>query len=254
MNPLYVIDLDDNIGQTLKNCPPGETPLEPMAIDRSGKPLCFMTPKQQAMFKHLSLTGSLLPCTGRNREKFSRMVIAFNGYAIVAYGGAILLPTGGFEPGWRSYVLGQAAGIVNDLDRLRTSAQALVDMLGYDIDLEILGEDFEDGVTTPLYIEAKLRGGEKNQFDHLERVWKDVQPKGWKFHRNGHTMTSMPSFLGKTPALSYFLQEINPPRAFTVGMGDSTTDGDFMALCDYAMMPVRSQIFRLLKEAIDVSR
>lgn len=254
MNPLYVIDLDDNIGQTLKNCPPGETPLVPMSIDKAGKPLCFMTPKQQEMFKHLSRTGMLLPCTGRNKEKFSRMVIEFNGYAIVAYGGAILQPDGQFEPGWRAFVQSQAAGIANDLIRLRDSATSLVEMLGYKIDVELLGEDFEAGQTTHLYAEAKLRGGDNAQFEHLQRVWADVQPAGWKLHRNGHTMASMPSFLGKVPALRYFLEHINPPRAFTVGMGDSTTDGDFMALCDYAMMPVRSQIFTLLKGAIDVSR
>lgn len=198
MNPLYVIDLDDNIGQTLRNCPPGETPLVPMSIDKAGKPLCFMTPKQQEMFKHLSRTGMLLPCTGRNREKFRRMLLAFNGYAIVAYGGAILLPDGSFEPGWRKFVQKQAAGIAQDLNRLRDSAKPLVDMLGYKIDVELLGEDFEEGQTTPLYAEAKLRGGDHAQLAHLERVWKDVQPSGWKLHRNGHTMAAMPSFLGKT--------------------------------------------------------
>lgn len=254
MGPLYVVDIDDNLGQTLNKCPPGQTPLVPMSIDRAGKPLCFMTPKQQAMFKHLSATGCLLPCTGRNREKFNRVVVAFNGYAIVAYGGAIIQPDGNFEPGWRTFVQSEAAGIKGDLVRLHDSAKALVDLLGYKMDIDLLGEDFEEGQTTHLYAEAKLRGGDDSQFAHLQRVWQDVQPAGWKLHRNGHTMASMPSFLGKAPALRYFLQHINPDCAFTVGMGDSTTDGDFMSLCDYALMPVRSQIFDLLREFIDVSR
>lgn len=247
MGPLYFVDLDDNLGQLKKKCPVDARELSVMAVGLDGHPSSYMTGKQVAMFTMLDSTGLVVPCTGRNSGAYSRMRLPFRGWAIISYGAAILLPGGRFDPIWQEFITKSAALVEPVLAELQGLATETIRQGGLTISCQLHGESFNDRFT-PLYVEAKLRGPDAAELEHFQATLLKYAPVGWKHHRNDHTLALMPPFLGKRPAVRFFLDHVAPLHTFSVGMGDSTTDGDFMAECDYAMMPTNSQIFGLLKE------
>jgi hydroxymethylpyrimidine pyrophosphatase-like HAD family hydrolase len=254
--PLYIVDIDDNLGHAASKCEPGSGPLTLMSVDRDGQPGSFMTPKQVAFFEHLRTTGNVVPCTGRDRAGLGRMRIPLDGWAIVSFGGAIVQPDGSFEPRWQTHVQTESARVSAIINELLLFAQGTCQHRGWDIRCEIIGERFREDELTPLFVQMKQR---KNatlaDMDALQAMVSPLVPTGWRIHRNSNTLALLPPFLRKGLALQFFLNELAPAHPFTVGMGDSTDDAGYMAVCDYAMMPTRSQIFgSISKEVTDVSR
>jgi hypothetical protein len=100
----------------------------------------------------------------------------------------------------------------------------------------------EEGL--PLYVLAKHPDGDAEALAAaIDRVVPEVPP-GWTVHRNGNNAAFLPPFLGKQHAVAFLLPELRRqhPDAPVIGVGDSLTDAPFMALCDFAMMPGRSQL------------
>lgn len=256
VNPLYIVDIDDNLGHSVGKCNPADGPFTLMSVDREGRDGSYMTTKQVAVFEHLRSTGNIAACTGRDRAGLLRMRIPLDGWAIVSFGGAIVQPDGSFEPRWRAHIEAESARVQAIIGELLAFAEGSCAHHGWDIRCEIIGENFREGELTPLLVQLKQRkGATAADMDALQRLVSPLVPEGWRVHRNTNTLALLPPFLRKGLALQFFLRELAPPHSFTVGMGDSTDDAGYMALCDYAMMPVRSQIFgSISKEVTDVSR
>lgn len=68
------------------------------------------------------------------------------------------------------------------------------------------------------------------------------------WHLNGNNLAVLPKIINKESAVSYLIDSYKQqhPELLTFGAGDSKTDAPFMALCDYALIPKNTQLFKSL--------
>lgn len=238
MRAIALVDLDDTLFQTLGKCPP-DVPAEalaPIGYARDGAPLSYATPRQMSFLSWLSDSTLLVPVTARSRDALDRVRIDWT-RAVCAHGGLILDGEGAADPRWHARMAAEAdahaASLASLSDRVADEAGEAA------LRVRVLAEN---GV--PLYVLAKHPEGDAAALaEVIGRVVPDV-PAGWTIHLNGNNAAFLPPFLGKQHAVAFLLPELRRqyPRAPVIGIGDSLTDAPFMALCDFAMMPSRSQL------------
>lgn len=238
MRAIALVDLDDTLFQTLGKCPP-DVPAEalaPIGYARDGAPLSYATPRQLSFLSWLSDSTLLVPVTARSRDALDRVRIPWT-RAICAHGGLILDGDGDADPRWHERMAAEADAHAGSLAAL---SQRVLDEAG-DSALRVRVLE-EDGV--PLYVLAKHPEGDAAVLAAtIGKVVEDV-PAGWTVHLNGNNAAFLPPFLGKQHAVAFLMPELRRryPDAPVIGIGDSLTDAPFMALCDFAMMPSRSQL------------
>lgn len=96
----------------------------------------------------------------------------------------------------------------------------------------------------PLYILAKHGQADAGALHAIVRRALPTLPDGWTLHLNDNNAALLPPHLGKQHAVAYLLTRLRSehPDAPVIGIGDSLTDAPFMALCDFAVLPTRSQL------------
>lgn len=233
---IALVDLDDTLFQTIGKCPEdvAADALTPLGFAKDGAALSFATPRQMAFLDWLAETTHLVPVTARSLDALRRVRIGFTA-AICAHGGVILSEDGAADPDWHARIAAEAARVAPDLERLAGLLQAEDAALAVRVLTE--GE-------TPLYVLAKHPARDDAALHGAAaRIAREV-PAGWTTHVNGNNVALMPPFLGKQHAVAHILPGLRArfPDAPVIGIGDSLTDAPFMALCDYAMMPSRSQL------------
>ena len=102
MRVVCFVDIDDTIIQTEQKCPPGVS-LEPVAVDRQGVPVSFMTPLQATLLK-LVENADWIPTTGRSLEALQRVHLRFGSYHITNHGAVVTDRDGERDPEWASLV------------------------------------------------------------------------------------------------------------------------------------------------------
>src|SRR5687767_11844338 len=121
MRTVVFLDLDDTVFQTRPKCPPGE-PLRPAALGRDGLPLSFSTPRQQTLLD-LFASATVVPTTARNLDAFRRVRLPFTSFAVLDFGGVVLLPDGTPDPAWDAIVRPQALALAGELKHLASVLQ-----------------------------------------------------------------------------------------------------------------------------------
>lgn len=238
MRAIALVDLDDTLFQTLGKCPP-DVPAEalaPIGYARDGAPLSYATPRQMSFLSWLSDSTLLVPVTARSRDALDRVRIDWT-RAVCAHGGLILDGSGAPDPRWHERMAAEAGAHATSLSAL--SQRILDEAPGASLRVRVLEEE-----GLPLYVLAKHPDGDAEALAAaIDRVVPEV-PAGWTVHRNGNNAAFLPPFLGKQHAVEFLLPELRRqyPDAPVIGIGDSLTDAPFMALCDFAMMPSRSQL------------
>jgi hypothetical protein len=236
MRAIALVDLDDTLFQTRRKCPPDVPPdaLVPLGFARDGSPLSYATPRQQSFIAWLSETAWFVPVTARSRDALNRVRIPFT-TAICAHGGVIVGEDGEPDPDWSAHIAREAAQHRPALEDLASQVSAA----GPGLAVRILTEE---GIG--LYLLVKDPGQEEAALDAAVDRVAHALPEGWTLHRNGNNAAFMPPFLSKAKAVEALLPRLRArhPRAPVIGIGDSITDAPFMSLCDFAMMPPRSQL------------
>jgi hypothetical protein len=236
MRAIALVDLDDTLFQTLRKCP-SDVPhdaLVPLGFARDGSPLSYATPRQQSFIAWLSDTAWFVPVTARSRDALNRVRIPFTA-AICAHGGMIVGEDGAPDAEWRAHIAAEAAQHRPALEALAAQVTAA----GRDLAVRILTEE---GIG--LYLLVKDPGQDEHVLNAAIDQVAHRLPGGWTLHRNGNNAAFMPPFLGKAKAVEALLPRLRArhPDAPVIGIGDSLTDAPFMAMCDFAMMPPRSQL------------
>jgi hydroxymethylpyrimidine pyrophosphatase-like HAD family hydrolase len=246
VNTFLFTDLDDTLFQTLAKCPPGQE-LAAAAFLADGRANSFSTPRQRALLELLAAQASLIPTTARDLASYQRvsLPISFTSYSIVNFGGLVLKPDGSLDTDW--YALMQA-----DMARAKAGLQ--------DITARLDAYCIQNGlpnrarVITDAGIEffALLKDPEKNlsRLNAIEKAviqpWLSHDGGDFVLHTNGNNHAILPKSLDKSRAVAYVsdLLRAEHGEILTLGMGDSRSDGPFLALCDYAISPRNSQLAR----------
>jgi len=240
MRAIALVDLDDTLFQTLRKCPP-DVPhdrLTPLGFTRDGDPLSYATPRQMRFIDWLAETTHMVPVTARSLDALRRARIPFAA-AVCAHGGVVLDEAGEVDAQWGEGIAAHAARHAEELAVLAQAISAEAETRGVAINARVLIEG-----DVPLYTLAKHADADHEAMYAVVDAAIPSLPEGWTDHRNGNNVALMPPYLGKHHAVAHILPSLRArfPEATVIGIGDSITDAPFMGLCDFAMMPTRSQL------------
>lgn len=239
MRRVVFVDLDDTLFQTQRKNPHAD---RLAAVDRDGKPLSFRCGRQEAFLDWLADDAMVIPVTGRNVDAFRRVTLPLGERAICSFGGVILDADGNPEPEWHGRMADAAGATAGTMDFLLGAVSDAAATHRVDARHRIIRD-----AGLPLYISVKHNAGLAEEMTRLASAVSPSVPEGWTLHINANNMALLPPFLGKAAAVAFFLERIlGEGPVLTVGVGDSLTDVGFMAMCDFAIAPSKSQIMSVL--------
>lgn len=234
--PLILADVDDTLFQTRGKC--GDWPdaaLTPMSWLADGSPSGFATPRQRALLGWLR-HGEVVPVTARSRDVLARVHIE-QAPAICANGGCIIGADGEPDRAWHEHLNALARDGIGPA-ALHREFTAGLDPAAYRH--WVAGEAGLD-----LYVVIKSNLPELDGLNALAAELTKRLPDGWRTHANGNNLAFLPPWLGKRPAVAYWLEQVRAetPERLVVGAGDSHSDAGFLDLTDIAMVPTASQLW-----------
>lgn len=242
---ITLVDLDDTLFQARRKCPTDvdEHRLTPLGFARDGSPLSFATPRQLNFLQWLAETTLLIPVTARSLDALRRVRIPFAA-AICAHGGVMMREFGTPDPDWAERMHAASAAVAPAL-------ASLVDTIARTAGAEPVSVRILAEGETPLYVLAKHDQADAEALAAVLDAAVPEPPVGWTVHRNGNNAAYLPPHLGKEKAVAALLPRLREehPDAAVIGIGDSHTDAPFMGLCDFAMLPARSQLGERLFDA-----
>ncbi|MFC5512981.1 hypothetical protein ACFPOU_17915 [Massilia jejuensis] len=243
-------DLDDTLFQTLEKCA-GRAALEPAAYYSDGSVCSYTTPAQRAFFGFINEGMTVIPTTARSLDSFERVSLGFNSYVLLNFGGIILQPDGGIERDWQGRMHGLMTAALPGLQALAARIDAWAARTGYAGRTRLV-----EDAGTPFFIVVKDPRKITANLETIEREvvlpWIADGNDGYCVHRNGNNLAILPASLDKANAVAYVTERLRREHGeiITFGMGDSRSDARFMADCDYAIIPRRTQLSRLTVETL----
>lgn len=241
-------DLDDTLFQTLEKCA-GRDALEPAAYYADGSICSYTTPAQRAFFSFASEGMTVIPTTARSLDSFERVALGFTSYVLLNFGGVILQPDGAIDRDWQGRMHGLMTAALPGLQDLARRIDAWAETTGYagrTRMVEDAGTPFFIVVKDPKKVTANLEKIERE----VVRPWIADGNGDYCVHRNGNNLAILPASLDKANAVGYVTERLRREHGeiITFGMGDSRSDARFMADCDYAIIPRRTQLASLTVE------
>lgn len=243
-------DLDDTLFQTLEKCAVREG-LEPAAYYSDGSVCSLTTPAQRAFFTFASEGMTVIPTTARSLDAFRRVDLGFSSYVILDFGGIILRPDGSIDRDWQGEMHAKMTAALPGLRQLAARINAWAERTGFKGRARLVedaGTPFFIVVKDPDKIATNLLPIE----DEVVRPWIADGHPDYCVHRNGNNLAILPVSLDKAHAVAYVTERLLREHGgiITFGMGDSRSDARFMADCDYAIIPRRTQLSSLTVEAL----
>lgn len=229
------LDLDDTLLQTAAKCPPGEE-VEPVAVDRAGQALSFMTRAQRRLLEFWRATGTVIPVTGRTDDALARVAIAFNSWRITHHGAVIRQPDGRLPGWWSARIQPLLAAAQPSLQDCAARLEAGAATGGYRVSRHSVAEWLS-------YVSVKA----DDDGVALSRVRAQLQEAGLPpeltLHYNGNNLALTVIGAQKHDAVRGVAAELERDGPIvTLGAGDSLTDLPFLRACDFALVPKGSQI------------
>lgn len=243
-------DLDDTLFQTLEKCATRDA-LEPAAYYSDGSICSYTTPAQRAFFAFASEGMTVIPTTARSLDAFRRVSLGFSSYAMLDFGGVILQPNGEIDRDWQGRMHALMTAALPGLEQLAARIDAWADKTGYGGRARLV-----EDAGTPFFIVIKDPDKVALNLERVEREavlpWIADEGREYCVHRNGNNLAILPRALDKAEAVRYVTERLRREHGdiVTFGMGDSRSDARFMADCDYAIIPRRTQLAKLTVEAL----
>jgi hydroxymethylpyrimidine pyrophosphatase-like HAD family hydrolase len=243
-------DLDDTLFQTLEKCAVKDA-LAPVAYYSDGSICSYTTPAQRAFFAFASEGMTVIPTTARSLDAFRRVDLGFSSYAVLEFGGIILQPDGAIDRDWQGRIHGLMTDALPGLQELAGRIDDWCARTGYGGRARLV-----EDAGTPFFIVIKDPDKVALNLERVEREavlpWIAGDGHAYCVHRNGNNLAILPTALDKAHAVAYVSERLRREHGdiVTFGMGDSRSDARFMADCDYAIIPRRTQLAKLTVEAL----
>lgn len=248
MKEFLFLDLDDTIFQTLRKCENQEN-LTIAAYLENGQPISYFSDKQKILLTRLTERAVIIPTTARSFAAFKRVNINFTNFAIVDFGGIILNPDGKADLAWLEQITNKAESSGGELIKIFEIINQFITKNKLDLRIRII-KDFE--IDFYIVIKNNSESSTKENLNYLYKSLSDNLINQYKtnfyIHYNDNNLSVIPNFLNKVHAVKYIISKLKTEYGESIiwGMGDSLTDKDFMSICDYAIMPTKSQVFSYL--------
>ena len=246
MQPYIFLDLDDTLFQTLRKCPEADHPhLQLRATLPDGTPNSFATPKQQWLWQWLAKDLRMVAVTARDFHAFGRVRLPFQEEVVLNHGAVILDKQRNLDTDWLANIL---ADLPDYHEKLLAVWEAVESYCASDSGFKLrLVNDFD--VTWYGVIKHRL-GTEAALQPLLAKVAKHpyLVDGSLYWHLNGNNLALLPKTINKAHAVDYLIKKYKRqhPGLITFAAGDSNTDMPFLALCDYALIPTNTQLFKAL--------
>ena len=271
---LILTDLDDSLFSTLRKIPlhlRDKATLAAKAANTVAGKDSFMTARQSAMVKWMDLTRCV-PVTARGTEAYSRVALAFGGPAAIVANGAVMLDKdGAVNAVWAARV----ATILQPLQEQLLQLPEILQKLAAQRSLDIRSWTVIEPSCGAAYVVAKCNddtdgAGLDKLLDDIKahlanctagKAGVSVNPvadsrtddladdraDNWRFHINGNNLSLTPVGISKAIATAWLLETLREDKELlTIGVGDSSSDLEFMRLCDAWLTPTGSQIDQML--------
>jgi hydroxymethylpyrimidine pyrophosphatase-like HAD family hydrolase len=248
MQSYIFLDLDDTLFQTLRKCALGadDPKLEVRAFLPDGTPNSFATHKQQWLWHWLARGFRIVPVTGRDVHAFDRVVLPFQEEVVLNHGAVILNKQRTIDNVWMDGMMQALPAYHEKLLGLWAEVEAYC--LRYNGFKHRLVIDFD---ITWYGVIKHVDGTEntlKTLLDSIIKAHPHIIDGSLYWHLNGNNLAVLPKIINKESAVSYLIAGYKQqhPELVTFGAGDSKTDAPFIALCDYALIPRDTQLFKSL--------
>ncbi len=248
MQRYIFLDLDDTLFQTLRKCEFGadDPKLQVRAYLPDGTPNSFATHKQQWLWDWLSQGFKIIPVTARDVHAFERCTLPFQEEVVINHGAVILDKQRQIDKVWMDNIMQslptyheKLVDLWADVERYANHYQGFKPRLVNDFDITWYG------------VIKHIDGTEATLTKLLEAVIKphaSIMDGSLYWHLNGNNLAVLPKIINKEDAVSYLMTHYKHqhPNLLTFGAGDSKTDAAFITLCDYALIPKNTQLFKSL--------
>jgi len=248
MQSYIFLDLDDTLFQTLRKCALGadDPKLQVRACLRDGTPNSYATHKQQWLWHWLEKGFKIVPVTGRDVHAFERVTLPFQEEVVLNHGAVILDKQRNIDSVWMDGMM-QALPKYHDklLDMWAEVESYCLRDNGFK---SRLVHDFD---TTWYGVIKHLDGTENTLKELLNSIIKQhphILEGSLYWHLNGNNLAVLPKIINKESAVRYLIDgyKRQHPELLTFGAGDSNSDAPFMSLCDYALIPKNTQLYKAL--------
>lgn len=244
--PLFVfVDLDDTLFCSARKCLP-DARLEPAALLLDGSVISYTNPGQRRLLHWLRQGATLIPVTARSLAGYSRVLLPFEGPAVVSFGAVILDNARQPDPLWERHMRAALAPAQPLLTQAGEMLNAAIAARG--LDVWARGVD-EFGQTQ--YLLAKHRSADVLALNTLRtevlQPWAAGRP-GWRVFQNDNNLVLLPPSLDKALAVAHLMAGLRGEHGeiLSIGIADSFSDAGFLGLCDFAMIPTRAQLAQRL--------
>jgi hypothetical protein len=240
-------DLDDTLFQTARKISQTDMAGAVQVAQALNGQHGLMTQAQAALSGWVDLDRAV-PVTARGSEAFSRVALLFGGPAIVANGAVILDADGAADPEWQDRVLATLAPHREALGGLPDHAHRLAANIGAEVRTWLVEEPACGGV----YAVVKVQPGTpETALSQIAPVLRETVTGAWRLHLNGNNLALIPPGISKAAATRFVLARMRQAGpVLAIGMGDSSSDLEFMRLCDLWMTPTGSQLDRAIAELV----
>ncbi|WP_374089416.1 hydrolase [Methylomicrobium lacus] len=248
MQNYIFLDLDDTLFQTLRKCEhgPNDPALEVRAFLPDGTPNSFATRKQQWLWQWFQKDFKIVPVTARDAGAFARVNLPFREEVVLNHGAVILDKNRQFDPPWMERMRDLLPDYYQKLLAVWEDVQVFAGRHeGYKLRLV---RDFEIDWFGVVKHQSGLEAPLKALLEDIVRPHPFVRDGSLYTHLNGNNLALLPKIINKEDAVQYLLDHYRQqhPEILTFGAGDSRTDAPFLTLCDYALIPKNTQLFKTL--------
>ena len=246
VKPYIFVDLDDTLFQTNRRCTPSDH-FTIATLDKTGNPLSFMNPKQKMFVDWMNQTGKLIAVTARSVEALSRVKLSFEYGAVCSHGGTVLNADGSVDQQWHAQVeavLKPYQPLLQELiDLLMEAAKPLGSIRTWIVEENGLG----------LYAVAKQNEPVALFLRQLIKQLPEKYQSEFYMHSNGNNLAIIPKVISKAFAVRYLMQHKleDIDHSFLLGFGDSLSDIEFLAECDWFGLPKSSQTHQWVAHHLD---
>jgi len=244
---VFFTDLDDTLFSSLRKHD-AQQELRAEALLKNGDPVSFSCFRQRRL-RALMAQGEALfiPVTARSVEAFGRAGVSGYHKAICANGAVLLNADGSPDQAWQRLLQRELHAIQQPLLAFERSLRDWAQQ--HDVRMWLVTEEGVGHIYCVLKSNRQVDGdGAAGPADALGEQAAQLRaaPPPWvgTVHHNGNNLAIIPRVVSKARAVASLWSALQGVHAECVsfGVGDSRSDWSFMNLCDFAVLPTRSQL------------